>query len=50
LRAGRVDTLELGVVPVVIGDGIPLFGKDVPVTRLGLSATKACPNGLVCLD
>lgn len=32
LCAGMIDRLELTVIPVWLGNGIPLFGKDSPQT------------------
>jgi len=50
LSARRCDTLELCIVPVVIGDGIPLFGPGSPACGLRLTRAKHYDNGLVCLD
>jgi dihydrofolate reductase len=50
LRWGRVDTLELCVVPLLLGDGIALFGPGTRSTTLRLKASKAYENGLMCLD
>jgi dihydrofolate reductase len=50
LAAGRLDTLELCVVPVVIGEGIPLFGAGTVPRNLRLTMTQPYPNGLVRLD
>jgi dihydrofolate reductase len=47
LRAGFVDRLVVSRVPVLIGDGIPLFGSlphDVLLTHV---ATRSYPGGLV---
>lgn len=47
LRAGLVDRLTMTRVPVLIGDGIPLFGslpRDVQLQHL---ATHTYPSGLV---
>jgi dihydrofolate reductase len=40
LRRGLVDEIIIGVAPVLIGDGIPLFGslpRDIRLTHLGTS-------------
>jgi dihydrofolate reductase len=47
LRAGLVQRLVITRVPVLIGDGVPLFGslpKDVRLTHV---ATRDFPSGLV---
>jgi dihydrofolate reductase len=47
LRAGLVRRLVITHVPVLIGDGIPLFGallRDVPLRHV---ATRSFPSGLV---
>jgi dihydrofolate reductase len=48
LNAGAIDRLIITRIPVLIGDGIPLFGKlengDVHLAHIG---TKHYPSGLV---
>jgi dihydrofolate reductase len=47
LRAGLVQRLIITRVPVLIGDGIPLFGslpRDIPLRHV---ATRHYPSGLV---
>lgn len=47
LRAGLVQRLVITRVPVLIGDGIPLFGslpRDIPLRHV---ATRGYPSGLV---
>ncbi|MGE5275718.1 MAG: dihydrofolate reductase family protein [Acidobacteriota bacterium] len=47
LRAGLVDRLMITRVPVLIGEGIPLFGpleRDIPLRHV---ATRQYPSGLV---
>jgi dihydrofolate reductase len=50
LNARRVDTLELCVVPLVIGAGIPLFGPGTPPLALRLITARSYPKDLVRLD
>jgi len=47
LRAGLVDRLVVTRVPVLIGDGIPLFGRLPHDVRLRHVATRSYPSGLV---
>ena len=47
LRAGLVDRLVVTRVPVLIGDGIPLFGSLDRDIRLRHVDTKQFPSGLV---
>jgi dihydrofolate reductase len=47
LRAGLVQRLIITRVPVLIGDGIPLFGTLPTDTRLRHISTRTFPSGLV---
>jgi dihydrofolate reductase len=47
LRAGLIQRLIITRVPVVIGDGIPLFGAVPHDIRLHHVATRQYPSGLV---
>jgi dihydrofolate reductase len=47
LRAGLVQRLIITRVPVLIGDGIPLFGSLPNDVRLRHVATRHYPSGLV---
>ncbi|WP_254271872.1 dihydrofolate reductase family protein [Haloarcula marina] len=51
LREGVVDQIRLNVVPLLLGDGIPLFG-DGPRRSLDLVETTRYPSGIVelCYD
>jgi dihydrofolate reductase len=50
LRAGLVQRLILTRVPVLIGEGIPLFGALPHDVRLQHMATRSFPSGLVQSD
>jgi dihydrofolate reductase len=47
LRAGLIQRLIITRVPVLIGDGIPLFGSLPHDVHLRHVATKSYPSGLV---
>lgn len=47
LRAGLVQRLVITRVPVLIGDGVPLFGALPRDVRLRHVATRTYPSGLV---
>lgn len=47
--AGLIDDLLLTVVPVILGEGKPLFGDRLPET-LQLTGTRTFSNGMVELD
>ena len=47
LRAKLIDRLVITRVPVLIGDGIPLFGSLPEDIRLRHVATRSFPSGLV---
>ena len=47
LRAGQIDRLTITRVPVLIGEGIPLFGDLPRDVRLKHIRTKVYPKGLV---
>jgi dihydrofolate reductase len=46
LTAGLIDTLELGIIPVLLGSGVPLFG-GVACPKIELRWAKALGNGIV---
>jgi dihydrofolate reductase len=50
LQAGQVDTVEVTLVPVLLGGGIPLVPRGVPRTALELAGTKTYPGGMVTLS
>jgi len=47
LRAGLVDRITITRVPVLIGEGIPLFGSLSKDVKLRHVATRSYPSGLV---
>lgn len=49
LGAGLVDSIELFVQPVLLGDGIPLFTEDIRLMDLDLIDARAWPGGLAQL-
>jgi dihydrofolate reductase len=49
LAARQVDVVELGVIPVLLGRGIPLLGAGAPPTRLVLEDVQRYPTGLLGL-
>jgi dihydrofolate reductase len=47
LRLGLVDEIRLAVMPVLLGDGLRLFGNSCPETRWRLKDVIAYKTGLV---
>jgi dihydrofolate reductase len=47
LAAKLIDDMTLSVIPVLLGDGIPLFGRDGPEQPLTLVKSQSWPSGLV---
>lgn len=43
----RLDTVEVTVVPVAIGDGKPLFGRELPGPPLQLKSVTPMASGMV---
>ena len=50
LAADLVDQVEVAVMPVLLGRGIPLVGADAPRSRLTLTRSNASPSGIVSLQ
>lgn len=49
LDAGLVDTVEVAVVPILLGQGLPLLPAVSPQTRLALRESHVYPSGIVLL-
>jgi dihydrofolate reductase len=49
LKADLVDELHLGVVPVLLGEGIPLFPGGFPQRNFALIENKTYSKGLIAL-
>jgi len=49
LEARQVDLLEVLVVPVLLGGGVPLLESGAPLTRLALEQVERYPSGLLGL-
>src|SRR5215213_8126596 len=49
LAADLVDDIELAVMPVLLGDGVPLVSPGAPRSRLTLTRSNASPSGIVNL-
>jgi dihydrofolate reductase len=47
LAHGLVDSIELFVMPLLLGAGLRLFAQDGPPRALALRATAPFPNGVV---
>lgn len=45
IAAGKLDVLEMAIVPVVLGDGIPLFPAGTPELKLALKSSSPRSGG-----
>lgn len=50
LEAGLVDTVEVGIVPVLLGGGIPLLAPPAGQKKLHLTGHKVYQTGIVSLE
>jgi dihydrofolate reductase len=50
LEAGLVDSVEVAVIPVLLGGGIPLLPPPAARARLTLSRHRVYPTGIVSLE
>jgi dihydrofolate reductase len=49
LEANQVDIIEVVVIPVLLGGGVPLLETGAPLTRLELVGSHSYPSGIVSL-
>ena len=49
IAIGRLDRLEMAVLPLVLGDGVPLFPPGTAQTRLRLVLCRALDGGALHL-
>jgi dihydrofolate reductase len=49
LAEGQVDTVEVTIVPILLGAGVPLLQAGAPRTSLSLTGTRTYPSGMVSL-
>lgn len=50
LDEGQVDTVEITIVPVLLGGGVSLLQPGAPRTVLALTGTRSYPSGMVSLS
>jgi dihydrofolate reductase len=50
LDAGQVDTVEVVIIPVLLGGGIPLFPPPARAAKLQLTGQKVYKSGIVSLE
>lgn len=50
LAADQVDFVEVTVVPILLGGGVPLLAPGVPRAALTLMDTRTYPSGMVTLS
>ncbi|HLO00879.1 MAG TPA: dihydrofolate reductase family protein [Pyrinomonadaceae bacterium] len=50
LESGLVDTVEVGIIPVLLGGGIPLLAPPARQKKLHLTAHKVYHTGIVSLE
>lgn len=50
LDAGLVDTVEVAVIPVLLGDGVPLLPAPASRAKLTLSGQRVYRSGIVSLE
>jgi dihydrofolate reductase len=50
LDSGLVDTVEVAIIPVLLGGGTPLLAPPAQQKKLHLTGHKVYPTGIVSLD
>ncbi|HST52156.1 MAG TPA: dihydrofolate reductase family protein [Pyrinomonadaceae bacterium] len=50
LDAGLVDTVEIAIIPVLLGDGTPLLPPPARQTKLNLTGHKVYKSGIIRLE
>jgi len=50
LNAGLVDTVEVAIIPVLLGGGIPLLAPPASQTKLNLTSHKVYKTGIISLE
>ena len=50
LNAGLVDTVEVAIIPVLLGEGIPLLAPPARQTKLKLTGHKIYKTGITSLE
>jgi dihydrofolate reductase len=50
LDAGLIDTVEVAVMPILLGHGIPLIAAGARSPSLQLTESKTPPSGIVMLS
>ena len=50
LEAGLVDTLEVAIVPVLLGGGVPLLPRPARQRKLALQSQRVYESGIVSLE
>ena len=50
LDAGLVDTVEVAIMPVLLGEGIPLLAPPATQKKLHLTSHKVYPTGIISLE
>jgi dihydrofolate reductase len=50
VTAGLVDTVEVAIIPVLLGEGIPLLPPPAKQTKLKLTKHKVYKTGIVSLE
>jgi dihydrofolate reductase len=50
LDAQLVDTIEVGMMPILLGGGIPVLPTGLRLPALQLNRSKALPSGILMLE